>query len=160
MAYDSVRHVVVLFGGEGPLGDTWEWDGNSWTQIAVTGPSARDESAMVLTAHGALWCFSVAAIITTQRRWGRLGHTCRRRVGASCQQPWPGSHHRPESAEFATPWFTTASEAKPCFSEVSRERPWGLFVAQADTWEWDGTGWSLRATTGPAARTNSRHGLR
>jgi len=39
-AYDSVRHVVVLFGGSGPEGagpglyfqDTWTWDGSQWRE--------------------------------------------------------------------------------------------------------------------------------
>jgi hypothetical protein len=34
----------VLYGGEavcGVLNDTWEWDGNEWTQVADMGPSAR-----------------------------------------------------------------------------------------------------------------------
>jgi hypothetical protein len=34
MAYDSVRSLVVLFGGYnyGSLNDTWEWDGSVWVQ--------------------------------------------------------------------------------------------------------------------------------
>lgn len=59
MAYDSARGVTVLFGGElncpncsGISGkatdDTWEWDGNNWTQrTPATKPLARHESAMV-----------------------------------------------------------------------------------------------------------------
>lgn len=53
MAYDSARHVTVLFGGHSgstsgaALGDTWEWDGNSWTQINTTPPPARHGHAMV-----------------------------------------------------------------------------------------------------------------
>ncbi len=49
MAYDSVRGVTVLFGGWDGLsifGDTWEWDGSSWTQVSSSGPSARYEHAM------------------------------------------------------------------------------------------------------------------
>ncbi len=40
---------VVLFGGRSngtPLGDTWVWDGSSWTQRMVTGPSPRFHAAM------------------------------------------------------------------------------------------------------------------
>ncbi len=56
MAYDPLRHRVVLFGGQamGPddainLQDTWEWDGTSWREVAVTGalPPARGHHAMV-----------------------------------------------------------------------------------------------------------------
>ncbi|MDQ5868590.1 MAG: kelch repeat-containing protein [Thermoproteota archaeon] len=43
MAYDSSLKRVVLFGGYDGQGnrDTWEWNGNEWTQMADTGPSAR-----------------------------------------------------------------------------------------------------------------------
>lgn len=48
-AFDSKRGVAVLFGGQNNtvnpvvhLGDTWEWDGASWTQVApATSPSPR-----------------------------------------------------------------------------------------------------------------------
>jgi Dockerin type I domain len=51
MTYDSARHRTVLFGGGSDVtgsffGDTWEWDGVRWTQVASTGPAARDASAM------------------------------------------------------------------------------------------------------------------
>jgi hypothetical protein len=49
MAYDSVRGVTVLFGGQafaGLVGDTWEWDGAEWTLRSQTGPSARAYHAM------------------------------------------------------------------------------------------------------------------
>ena len=45
MAYDSMRRSVVLFGGDpvraALIGDTWQWDGADWTQLADTGPSPR-----------------------------------------------------------------------------------------------------------------------
>jgi hypothetical protein len=43
LTYDSARNVVVLFGGTGEDGDvfdTWEWDGEAWTQIEDEGPQA------------------------------------------------------------------------------------------------------------------------
>ena len=49
MAYDSRRGRVVLFGGADAskvCGDTWEWDGNRWTQVSVTGPGPRTFPAM------------------------------------------------------------------------------------------------------------------
>jgi hypothetical protein len=50
MTYDSVRQRVVLFGGLGGgssrLNDTWEWDGQAWTQVADTGPAPRSGYAM------------------------------------------------------------------------------------------------------------------
>jgi hypothetical protein len=57
MAYDSTRDRIVLFGGSSPpaplfYGDTWEWDGHTWTLAARTGPPARFAHAM--TFDGAL----------------------------------------------------------------------------------------------------------
>src|SRR4030095_6812906 len=55
LAYDSDRQRVVLFGGQsgapfgqGVLGDTWEYDGLAWTQLApTTSPPARTFVKMV-----------------------------------------------------------------------------------------------------------------
>ena len=45
MAYDSARGVTVLYGGAASSGgnvpglrDTWEWDGNIWTQVCAICP--------------------------------------------------------------------------------------------------------------------------
>jgi hypothetical protein len=54
VAYDSHRQAVVVFGGQtgfnfgtGVLGDTWEWNGTDWSELAVSGPSARSFVKMV-----------------------------------------------------------------------------------------------------------------
>jgi hypothetical protein len=51
----TLGNKVVLYGGIAGiagtyLSDTWEWDGNSWKQRMVTGPSAR--ARMVMPALG------------------------------------------------------------------------------------------------------------
>ena len=52
MAYDSAANQVVLFGGLGStgintLGDTWEFNGSNWTQVApATSPTARSYASM------------------------------------------------------------------------------------------------------------------
>lgn len=47
--YDAARAVTVLFGGWGdnqPLGDTWTWDGSTWTvRNPAAPPAARTRSA-------------------------------------------------------------------------------------------------------------------
>src|SRR5262249_11910483 len=51
MAYDPLRHVIVLFGGlasgtQANLGDTWEWDGTTWTdRTPDLSPAARPFSS-------------------------------------------------------------------------------------------------------------------
>ncbi len=60
MAFDALRGVVVLFGGIKnsagsltPSGETWEWNGTTWTQIATSGPAARANHTMSYdSAHG------------------------------------------------------------------------------------------------------------
>ena len=53
MTYDSVRSRTVLFGGTlftgdqgGDINDTWEWNGEFWTQIADIGPANRRDHAL------------------------------------------------------------------------------------------------------------------
>ena len=57
LAYDPIRDRVVLFGGAGTtsgaptFGDTWEWDGTTWTQLTpATAPAPRYHHAMVYFA--------------------------------------------------------------------------------------------------------------
>jgi hypothetical protein len=46
MAYDSDRHVSVLFGGINGTGETWEWNGTAWAVRSSTGPMQRYFHAM------------------------------------------------------------------------------------------------------------------
>jgi hypothetical protein len=58
LAYDPGRDRVVLFGGTAtPVGiglaDTWEWDGNAWSQkVPPTSPPARIGHAMAYDLAG------------------------------------------------------------------------------------------------------------
>jgi hypothetical protein len=54
MTYEESRQRLVLFGGEvmrstqvnEPNGETWEWNGSEWTQVADIGPAPRYGCAM------------------------------------------------------------------------------------------------------------------
>ena len=53
MAYDAANGTVVLFGGYngGQLGDTWTWNGSTWTQQSPAhSPAARSSSVMAYDA--------------------------------------------------------------------------------------------------------------
>ena len=54
MAYDAATGTVVLFGGDGSsgdLGDTWTWNGTTWTeQTPATSPPARESATMAYDA--------------------------------------------------------------------------------------------------------------
>lgn len=47
MVFDERAKVTVLFGGylgnlgSSPLGDTWVWNGEEWSQLNIAGPSPR-----------------------------------------------------------------------------------------------------------------------
>jgi hypothetical protein len=56
----SIEGKVLLFGGwAGGLGfgnvqlldDTWEWDGTEWSNLMVSGPTARMQAAMATMGH-------------------------------------------------------------------------------------------------------------
>jgi uncharacterized membrane protein len=65
MAFDPQVGHVVVFGGDhiepfglGPINDTWEWDGTSWTQDWTNAtPSARAGHTMALDANGRVVLF-------------------------------------------------------------------------------------------------------
>ena len=54
MSYDAATGTIVLFGGDsstGDLGDTWTWNGSTWTkQHPATRPAVRFEAAMAYDA--------------------------------------------------------------------------------------------------------------
>ena len=56
MAYDPAHNRVILFGGRNAagaaLGDTWLWNGTTWTDVTATanGPSARFGAVMAYDA--------------------------------------------------------------------------------------------------------------
>ena len=79
MAFDPNRQRVVMFGGNTPSAETWEWDGTQWLQftMAPVPPSGPIEyyppigeivafsAAATGAASGELWSFNGA-------RWTRL----------------------------------------------------------------------------------------
>ena len=90
--------MTVLFGGNsgdpGFFNETWEYDGNAWTQRLVAGPPGRSNFKMV---------------------------------------------------------YDEERHVTVLFGGTNSGAGTGTGVL-GDTWEWDGTTWSQRATTGPAAR--------
>ena len=51
MAWDPISKQVVVFGGRSvfnndEIGDTWGWNGATWTRLAQVGPAARAQHAM------------------------------------------------------------------------------------------------------------------
>jgi hypothetical protein len=149
MAYDSARHVSVLFGGANG-GDsfaistttslapnaTLEWDGTKWTQVAVGGPSPRYGCAMAYdSARGVTVLFGGSTGGGETWEWNGTAWTQRNVPG-----PFPRSRHAMayDSARGVTVLF-------------------GGSVGGNETWEWNGTVWTQRNVAGPSQR--SGHGM-
>jgi cysteine-rich repeat protein len=143
MAFDSARGKVVLFGGlaAGLSPETWEWDGSDWTLVSSTGPPARAQAAMVY-----------------EPRRGRVllfGGIEKSGVGyVNDTWAWDGA-----SWQNLTPAAPTSSPPVRGFASIAydarRDRV-VLFGGETnggtnlnDTWEWDGTNWSLAQLAGP-----------
>ena len=144
MAYDSVRGVTVMFGGDPGTGtflsDTWEWDGKVWAQVSDMGPMARAYAGMVFAADEKA-CVLFGGQPTSG---GGSGDTWR----------WDG-----------TAWTQildsgpTARALHGMTYDSNRDRVvlfGGIPTAGAgsgDTWEFDGTAWTEQKATGPVARS-------
>ena len=143
-AWDSVRRKLVLFGGRtltpaARLGDTWEWNGTSWTEIAVTGPAARANHAMVYDAARqvvVLFGGSDSAAFGDTWNWNGTTWTLVSSTGPSAR-----TRHRMA--------YDAQRQRVVLFGGVSFAT--GTLVG--DTWEWDGANWTQRTFgSGPNAR--------
>jgi len=155
MTYDAERGVVLLFGGadaRSVLGDTWTWDGATWTRVATEGPPPRTFPVLVFdAAHGQAILFGGRRVLfgTESDRLTVLGDTW----------SWNG-----------TAWRQVAGSGPPARAEAAsaydaRRRRVVVFGGYTDvdgprqrlgdTWEWDGAAWTLVASDGPSARNNA-----
>jgi hypothetical protein len=146
VGYDSVRHVVVLFGGSGPGGigqgqyfqDTWTWDGQQWHQESPAhSPNPRARAAMAFDErHGVTVMFGGEGETTTyDATW-----------------TWDG-----------TDWTLLSPSASPSarhFMSMAYDAGRGVTVLFGgtlpgkrfnDTWVWDGTTWTRQSTPAPKA---------
>lgn len=154
MAYDAARKRVVLYGGSGPAGapgsglfeDTWEWDGNAWTQ-RPGGPGPRAGHAMAYDAsrqrvflYGGRGSF-IDPMSQTRRNlefsdtwtwggvaWARPSPTTA--LGAAATEPEP----RPLGQSSSTAQFSMAYDG-------STQQL--LLARGSQVWRWTGTSWSV-----------------
>ena len=151
MAYDSVRNVTVLFGGfagGAALGDTWEYDGTNWKGIfPTTSPPARLGSAMTYdTARHVSVLFGGRSVTTEYNDvW-----------------EWDGSHWTQASVGGTSP--ATRDRHGMTYDNVrgvhvmfgGRVATQSDYTENGETWEYNGAtrSWSLRASSGPMARSS------
>jgi hypothetical protein len=151
MAYDSLHHQMVLFGGEGPTGDvgylndTWTWDGTTWTQMhPMISPTARCAPLVFDSLRGRVVLFGGEAATNT--------------VFFGDTWEWDGSQ-----------WTLAMPVASPgerslhgLAFDSARNRTvlFGGYLYNGsmdesfnDTWEYDGTTWTRRfSPVNPSAR--------
>jgi hypothetical protein len=154
MAYDSARGVCVLFGGgtnifghEIPFNDTWEWDGNVWTERRADNPSAADSPPpldyplMTYDAHRKRTVLIAGTerlgneVNLADRTWEWDGEVWTAHLSKPAPVPRSGTAMVYDSARRVVLLFGGRGG-----------RPLG------DTWTWDGVTWKLVATGGTVAR--------
>lgn len=173
MAYDSQRGVITLFGGQtlGPnysstyLGDTWEWNGTSWTQASSTGPSPRSLPAMAYDAgrgvtvlfgghslqndtwewNGTSWIQRNPSTVPATSEAATMAYDAHRAVTMMCNgthtYEWDGInwHFRPSPPP---------PQIGPTYAlityDTTRQRI--LRIDRSGTWEWGGSIWTQKAT--------------
>jgi hypothetical protein len=155
-AWDAARSRYVLFGGRGFLsgttrgdfGDTWEFDGTTWTQMTpALSPSARRWSAMTYDATlGKCVLFGGSTSGTTF-----LGDTWTW-DGATWTQLTPATSPSPRARGWLE-WDLMRNRAIYALGKNTTAA-----TALSETWSWDGSTWALvPATTIPG--WNAGNGL-
>jgi uncharacterized protein (TIGR03437 family) len=146
MAYDSDHSKVVLFGGAGStvmnlnLGDTWVWDGSTWTQESpMTSPPAENSHAMAYDSlHGQVVLF------------GRQGMWLWN--GSNWTQPFPKKSPGPR--------FGCAMAYDSKHMQVVLFGGQDAITNQylGDTWLWDGSNWT-QISPANSPRPRAQHTL-
>jgi hypothetical protein len=141
MAYDSARRKTVLFGGKyyssgyEYVGDTWEWDGSSWTQVSSTGPSARGGSVMAFDSsqNRVIMFGGDDGTVYYGDTWKWDGTTWTQ-VSSTGPSARSGSAMAYDSARAKTIIFGGYAPATGY---------------KGDTWEWNGATWTDKGAFGP-----------
>jgi hypothetical protein len=147
MTYDNVRQRVVLFGGRaGPgesivMNDTWEWDGEYWTQMNDLGPPPRSAHGLVFDSlRKKTVCF------------GGLARGADPRSAFGDTWEWDGQDwtQMADTGPVARSFHAMAYDSDRGRTVLFGGQIPGDFLN--DTWDWDGTEWTQVADTGPSPR--------
>jgi hypothetical protein len=147
MTHDTVRSRTILFGGISLIGgqvasgnDTWEWNGEFWTQMADSGPAARQDHAL---------CFD--SVRQTALLFGGLSEQ-----NTLLGDTWSWNGEDWTQLDDSGP--SARSGHGMVFDSVRGRAV--LFGGESaagvlnDTWEWDGQAWTQQQDTGPSPRSH------
>ena len=145
MAYDERRHRLVLFGGyykidslSTRLADTWEWDGRSWTLVADSGPTGRNNAAMVYDpARGVTVLFGGSDGTASGETWEWDGNR------------WSRSAPPTDPRYNTVMWYDVASRRLIRFGGWFSGQRWG------DTWAYQDGRWTRLDVSGPSPRNHA-----
>lgn len=154
MAFDSTRGVLVLFGGfagSTALGDTWEWDGTSWTQKFPPGftPSARgghamayDSSRRVVVMYGGTYQSqtnpSSGSLNSEMWEWNGTTWTYRAFIP-----------HVPTARAYHTMASDPTHNVIVMFGGITTSG------YSNETWRWNGSDWTDYTSSGPSPRSGA-----
>lgn len=124
----------LLFGGANSqgvsVGDSWRWDGQAWSSLAVAGPSPRSHASTCTTPQGC-WLFGGASFQTSILYRGDTWHW----NGSAWSQLAVATSPSPRSqAGFA---FESVRNAAVLFGGYDG-------TVHGDTWTFDGTSWQAQ----------------
>ena len=148
MAYNAANNTVVLFGGlnsaGAAVGDTWVYNGKTWTQAATTGPAARSGAAITYDqTNGNIVLFG-----------GQNGQTYYQDTWI-----WNGTAWTQKSPATVPPYRANAGMTfSPLNSSVVMFGGYQINTAysQNDLWSWNGTNWTnITPGTSPPVRFSS-----
>jgi hypothetical protein len=144
MVYDRARRMVVLFGGANSppttvSSSTWEYDGTNWRQRHMATAPARAHHGMVYdTARGVIVMtggVNLSGQRSTLDPWeldgSRVGWVQRRMAGPGPFPSWCRMVY--DEARQRTVWCGARYVGRGSTTHV------------AESWEWDGRAWRLRA---------------
>lgn len=145
--FDAARGRAVVFGGhshDGPVNDTWEWDGAHWTQrLSASAPSPRYHVAAVYDS------FRQRIVLFGGANASTLG------LPFADTWEWDGTNwvermpvNSPPGREGAALAYDGARRVVILFGGRSSSGQ-----ELSDTWEWDGTNWrQLFPSASPSGR--------
>jgi hypothetical protein len=146
MEYDISRQVSILCGGvdsSGVKGDTWQWDGQDWTQLSDSGPAPRAFHTIAFDSFRARSVLFGGLSSATQ---GELADTWEFDGEQWTQQEDTGPSARSRHGMA----YDSASGRVILFGGINSSN-----LPLGDTWTWDGTVWAQVAEFGPSPRSGA-----